>query len=390
MLRYLILLTAILMPICLGSTYSWPVFVEPLKEALHLGQGAVQIPFTVFYIVFPVTTLFAGKYLAKIGPRACAMVGGFIFGAGWVIAGSTQGSFAQVILGVGVLGGIGVGIAYLAPITTIVRWFPRHKGLVTGLSVAGFGGGPVLVSRLANMLYTSGWSPFSILRLFGVAFILIACTTGYFLRNPDEEPTSGPDSASSRHGLAGIRKGSRLVFWLLYFGMMTGLMAGFTVNSNLKQLLTSGSSASSGLAAIGWFAAANALGRIGWGLIFDRVRSSVAVQVNLLFQAAVLLSAFWLLRTPEGLQVFAFLAGLNYGGVLVIYPSTVTRLWGNAHMGRMYGYLFSSNALAASAPILAGMVYDRTGTFLLPLAAIGVAQIVAALLLKGGLRKIRL
>ena len=401
MRRYLILIAAVGMQACLGATYSWSVFVKPLREWTGLAQGPVQAPFTVFYIAFPATAILAGMMMGRLGPRRCAMAGGLLFGGGWVVAGLFgAGHFLIVVLGIGLLGGVGVGLAYLVPITTCMLWFPRRKGLVTGIAVAGFGGGAALISQIAAALIQSrAATPFEVFRLLGMAFMVVVPVAGSIMRRPTEaeanardgsaisprqtQEAAGPSHDQPRAGpIAEQPLGVLLrerVFWQLYFAMFAGLMAGFAVNANLKELCK-GATVKTGVTAVGVFALANALGRVAWGMVFDQLRSAVAIRANLLFQAAVLIGAAPLLRSPAGLQAFAFLAGLNYGGVLVIYASATARLWGAQRTGPIYGWLFSSNIPASLAPLLAGMAYDRWGSFALPLAAIGACLVAASLL----------
>ena len=84
--RYVILLSAVVMQMCLGATYSWSVYVRPLREITGLNQGPVQLPFTVFYFAFPATMMLSGTFLPRLGPRRSAMIGGVIFGCGWLLA----------------------------------------------------------------------------------------------------------------------------------------------------------------------------------------------------------------------------------------------------------------------------------------------------------------
>ena len=153
-MRYLILVSAVLMQMCLGATYSWSVYVQPLKDLTGLAQGPVQIPFTLFYFIFPLTMMIAGGFLPKIGPRISAMVGGLLFGGGWLLAGLGSQSFAFTMLGIGGMAGIGAGMAYIVPIAVCIRWFPRSPGLVTGIAVAGFGGGGALGSQSGGSVET--------------------------------------------------------------------------------------------------------------------------------------------------------------------------------------------------------------------------------------------
>jgi OFA family oxalate/formate antiporter-like MFS transporter len=132
------------------------------------------------------------------------------------------------------------------------------------------------------------------------------------------------------------------------------------------------------VAAVSLFAVANALGRILWGMVFDRTSAVTALRLNLVSQAAVLIVGLWLVHGQMGFLVFAGLAGFNYGGVLVLYAATVARVYGGKHVGQVYGLLFSANIVAAPAPVLAGYVYDRLGTFGPLLGVLAALMLLAA------------
>jgi OFA family oxalate/formate antiporter-like MFS transporter len=375
--RYLILLAAVVMQICMGATYSWSVYVQPLKNFTGMLQGTLQVPFTLFYFAFPATMFFAGSLLRRLGPRLCAVCGGLVFGGGWLVAGFGDRHFLLTVLGIGLLGGIGVGLAYIVPIATCIQWFPKNKGLVTGIAVAGFGGGAALVSQLANLWMSAhGATPFETFATFGVVFLVLVPAAGLSMQPPPSHP---PPRAGSAGGSGPPRAGRS--FRLLYLAMFTGLAAGFAVNANLKELYA-GSAVQAGVAAVGLFALANAAGRISWGLAFDRMSSAGAIQANLLCQALVLLAAPWILRSTAGLMVFAVMTGFNYGGVLVVYASASARKWGAENVGQIYGRLFSANIPAALSPIAAGYAFDALGNFNLPLGVIGGLLLLAAALVR--------
>jgi OFA family oxalate/formate antiporter-like MFS transporter len=112
--------------------------------------------------------------------------------------------------------------------------------------------------------------------------------------------------------------------------------------------------------------------------------------VNLLAQAALLVAmAFLLGRSPQHLPWYARVAGFNYGGVLVLYAVSIASLWGAENVGRLYGCLFTSNAPAALAPLLAGYVYDKTGSFVPALFTMAALLVAGALLLKLTLPRLR-
>lgn len=378
-MRYLVLVSAVVMQICLGATYSWSVYVHPLKELTGLHQGPVQAPYTAFYFIFPLTTMLVGGYLPRIGARRSAMLGGVLFGGGWILAGLGKFSFLFTVLGVGCLSGIGAGMAYIVPITVCIRWFPNNMGLVSGVAVAGFGGGAALVSQIGGwLLRTTNMSPFDVFMAFGGAFLVLVVAAGAAMVFPREE---------QHHDQSSMLKFSTVYkhrsFQILYFAMFTGLAAGMALNANLKELYQGeGDAVQFGIVAVSLFAVANALGRITWGAFFDRINSATAIQINMVGQAAVFFCAPFLLYTKPGFWAVAFLAGFNYGGVLVIYVSSASRVWGSKKVGQVYSWIFSSNVLASFAPIVAGIVYDTFHNFNPALYAIATLMLVCCVLVR--------
>jgi OFA family oxalate/formate antiporter-like MFS transporter len=341
---------------CLGATYSWSVFVRFLREYSGISQARAQIPFTIFYIAFPLTTIYAGRLLERWGPRRLAMTGACTFAAGWMVAGLHH-HIAVTALGVGLISGIGAGFAYIVPIAVGMQWFPHRKGLITGVGVAGFGGGAALISQVSQYLMAGrGWTPQMTLGGLGTVFMLLAVPAASFLRSP-------PDAGGPRAlRLELPRFLHERNFRLLYVAMIAGLAAGFTVSANLVQF-NPGLGVGHGVRAVALFALANAAGRIFWGLLSDRLAAGVTLRANLLAQAVVIGMHPLLLRTPTGLALLAIGAGFNYGGVLVLYAASTGRLWNIQHVGRIYGALFSSNIPASLAPLLAGMAFDAWGNF---------------------------
>ncbi|MCK5913952.1 MAG: MFS transporter, partial [Desulfuromusa sp.] len=342
---------------------------------LDITQAQAQIPFSIFYFVFPLTMIFSGSLVNRIGPRASTIIGGILFGSGWLLSSLGGQNFLLTILGNGVIAGIGAGIAYIVPIATCIKWFPNNKGLVTGVAVAGFGGGAALVSTSAGYLLKSGFTPFQLFGYFGMTFMILIVLAGLFMKNPPGLAST----TSSKTRIKEILTDKRFI--ILYFAMFTGLAAGFAVNANIKELYKS-ATLLSGVSAVSFFALANAAGRVIWGSIFDRYSSRTVIQFNLLSQAILLFISPFILTSVTGLQIFAVLSGFNYGGVLVIYAGSVARIWGAEKVSSIYGWLFSANIPGAVAPLFAGYFYDKTGSFTVPLYTIGIIILAAITILQ--------
>jgi len=367
------LFAAVLMQMCLGATYSWAVFVQPLKEQTGFLQGTLQLPFSVFYFVFPLTLIFSNKFVQIFGPRKLSWIGGLLFSGGWLLAQFGSSHFLFVILGFGILSGIGVGLIYLIPVTIGLMWFPEKKGLVTGITVAGFGGGAALVSQIA------GWgmqfyqaTPYLMFSILGILYFILIGIGAIFMQRP-------PHLEEKRLAAIPVREIIKeRIYWLLYFAMFTGLAAGLTINANLKEL-NKLSDPESGIIAVALFAVANAAGRIFWGWLFDNVRSRTAIIANLLSQSVLLFLMSLIFEHSFGLQIFALLTGFNYGGVLVLFASSIARIWGIERVHQVYGLLFSVHFFATLTPVYSGYIYDYSGSFQIPLLIIGILLLFAVI-----------
>lgn len=373
--RYVILVAAVLMQMCLGATYAWSVFVGPLKNITGLDLGQVQYPFAIFYVIFPLTMLIAGVLVNKFSTRIMATLGGLLFGGGWLLASMGKDHFLLTVLGIGVLGGIGVGFTYLVPIAVGVRWFPNHKGLVSGISMAGFGGGAAIIGQIAGR-YMAHYAatPFDTFKFLGLAFLVIVALGGTLMVSPATSPNAPRHEPLPWKTVLGPK-----TFWILYLTLFAGISAGFIINTNLMKLYQ-GPNLGIALAAVSIFAIANAVGRITWGFIFDRIDARTAVCTNAILQSLLLFVHIWLLTTPAGFLIFAFLIGFNYGGMLVIHASSAARYWGLVHVAQVYGWLSSANILASQVPVLAGKAYEKTGSFKVPILITAVTLLISALI----------
>lgn len=152
--RWLIVVGALLVQLCLGAVYAWSVFRNPISELFGIKLTQAQLPFSFVLISFALATVLGGRLQDRLGPRVVAIAGGALLGLGMIVASFAQ-SITTMVIGYGIISGIGIGFAYVCPISCGVKWFPDKRGLITGLSVAGFGAGAMIVGPLAQSLMRS-------------------------------------------------------------------------------------------------------------------------------------------------------------------------------------------------------------------------------------------
>src|SRR3954468_9052804 len=139
MRRWPIAVAGTAMQIALGAVYAWSVFRKPLAAELHASVAAVNVTFTITIVMLGLGAFAGGCVLGKVGPRAVGITAGVLYGAGTFFAGFAGDNLPLLYLTYGVIGGFGIGLGYIVPIATLVKWFPDKRGVITGVAVAGFG-----------------------------------------------------------------------------------------------------------------------------------------------------------------------------------------------------------------------------------------------------------
>ncbi len=269
MQRYLVLAAALLIQVCLGGVYAWSVFVPWLMADHGLTTTQTQAVFGTTIAVFTVVMVYSGRIVERRGPRVLTAIAGVLFAGGYAVASLSGASFPGLIVGIGILAGAGIGAGYVCPLTVSMKWFPDHKGLITGITVAGFASGAVVLSVGAQRLWTAGLSAPQILLAVGLVYGAIIVLSGLMLAVPPTQADQG-----TRIKVWPVVR--QPLFWSLVIGMFSGTFAGLLIIGNLKPLaLSEGISAPAATAAISAFAFGNAAGRIVWGWLYDRVGQPV-------------------------------------------------------------------------------------------------------------------
>ncbi len=384
--RWFVVTGALIVQVCLGAIYSWSVFVNPLKEVFSYTTTQTQMIFSLALATFALTMIFAGRLQDKKGPRIVATLGGIVLGAGYLLASLTDGSFPLIALTVGVIGGAGIGLSYVCPIAACVKWFPDKRGMVTGLAVAGFGAGAWLFAKVASN-FIDAYGLLTSFKYLGIIFMLAVVAGAQLLRNPPAgwKPTgwNPPESHSADSSKQDFEWRDMIKlkqFWMLWIMFVFGAAAGLLVIGILKPYgVHSGLSAAAAANAVGVLALFNGAGRIVWGTVSDKIGRKNAMTLMFLLQGIMMLAIINMGSTEMTLSIAAAWVGFNFGGNLALFPSTTADFFGIKNVGMNYGLMFTAYGVAGIAgPILAGSVFDITGSYMWAFIPAGIACLIAA------------
>lgn len=420
--RWTVVAGALLLQGVLGTVYAFSVFVGPLEQAFEWDRATTQWAFSLAIATFPLSMIPAGRLQDRIGPRKVALIGAGLLGTSFILGALLLTLFPHPVafyLSYGIIGGIGIGFAYVCPLAALVKWYPDKKGLITGLAVAGFGGGALFFAGPASELmmppapngeslgvlqiifiglgvsegtgFGIGWQPFFVIH--GFMCLLLAGAGAMLLRNPPEG-WSPPGWSPAQQAGGGMERTSKEMLdtplaWLMWltfmFSATSGLMAIGQWQPMVSETLGDTRFAPAWMGGFGRFvepvgvlAIFNALGRIVWGKVSDRVGRPRAMMVMFLAQG----TAFVLMvsaSTPFAIFLASAFVGLNFGGNFALFPAATADYFGTKNLGSNYGYIFTGYGLAGIiGPAAGGVLFDVTEQYVLAFLFAGVLCFVAA------------
>ncbi|MGA7105912.1 MAG: OFA family MFS transporter [Candidatus Deferrimicrobiaceae bacterium] len=358
--RWKFVYAALVMQLCLGVLYSWSVFRGPL-EATNGWTKAVSIaPYRYSVLFFTVSMIIAGFWQDKKGPRLVGSVGGALMGTGVLLSAFLWQSEWGLKFAYGILGGLGVGFAYVTPIATCVKWFPDKRGTIVGLAVLGFGAGSLIFAPLIQKLLGTDpamWAstiPRTFMILSVIFFICVIGAAQVYAVPPAGWKPEGwtPPAAATTAGGAAIKQefppGEMVktwqfyALWLIYFlGTSVGITAIGQAAPLVKELAAA-TAVMSGATALGIMSAFNGVGRLAWGATSDKIgRKNTTICMFALY----IVACVFLLRNVQNFnQALAGLCvvGFCYGGYLAMMPSFTADFYGPKNIGANYGIVFTA------------------------------------------------
>lgn len=371
--RWGIAVAAVFLQMALGAVYAWSVFKTPLTKQFNWTNPQVTLTFTICIFVLGFAAFFGGLWNVRSGPRVVAMTGGALYGLGTVLASLAGGQLWLLYLTYGVIGGIGVGFAYIIPVAVLLKWFPDKRGLMTGIAVGGFGAGALITAPLATYLIGSvGLMP--TFAYLGVAYLVVCLVAGYFMQNPpaDYVPEGWtPNAVQAKTRVArdftfaeALKTWQWYALWALLFLNTT---AGISIISQEAPIFheLSGVTAIVAAGMVGIVSIGNAVGRVFWAFSSDFLSRRYTFLVMFLLQAVL----FWILPSLTStslITVVTFVILMCYGGGFGTMPAFAADYFGPRFVGPIYGLMLTAWGFASAfGPLLIANM-RQTGTSYAP------------------------
>jgi OFA family oxalate/formate antiporter-like MFS transporter len=405
--------------LCLGILYAWSVWAKALINVDKAGQpfpadsinagwtyltnAEAATPFSLCVLIFALFMIPGGRIQDKFGPKVGAIVGGLFLALGCIIAGVTK-SYAGLIVGFGILGGIGMGIGYAAPTPAALKWFgPHMRGLIAGLVVGGYGGAALYIGPLAAHLLSSGGISYSFIWL-GIFFAIVVIIAGSLLAWPPEGYV--PPAAALVGGVAPKAAGTMIdwvagdmiktwQFYALVFMFIGSTQSGLMIIANAAGILAAAAKGVPFLVANAWLLVSfggiiNALGRVGTGLYSDKIGRANAYTLNCVISAVCLFLMPWIATSGSVFLLFVAIgiAYWQYGGGLALMPSFTADYYGPKNLGFNYGLVFIGWGLGFFMARLAGTIKDFTGTLNWAYWISAIILVIAALVCRATSRPV--
>lgn len=384
--RWMVPPAALCIHLCIGQVYAFSVFKIPLTRIVGLtdsaptdwNQATLAWIFSLAMAALGLTAAFGGQWLERIGPRKAMVLAATCFGGGFVVSafGVWWHQIWLLYLGYGVIGGIGLGIGYISPVSTLIKWFPNRPGLATGMATMGFGGGAMIGSPMAIRLmhfyatkssvgvgatFMTMGAIYFLFMIIGALIVRIPCDewrpAGY---DPGEKKTSKMISDKDVHVNQAMKTPQFYLIWLVLFLNVTAGIALLEQASPMAQEMM-GTTASAAAGFVGILSIFNMGGRFFWASISDYIGRKSTYAIFFVLGMALYAAVPGLAGSGDiGLFVLVCCIIVSmFGGGFATGPAYLKDIFGTMHVGAIHGRLLSACAAAGIAgPVLLNELRD--------------------------------
>jgi MFS family permease len=394
--RWLIPPAALAVHLCIGQVYATSVYKNSFVTHFGASQTAVGIIFSIAIVMLGLSAAIGGTWVEANGPRKAMFVAACFWAVGFLVGALGIGTkqLWLVYLGYGVIGGIGLGIGYISPVSTLIKWFPDRPGLATGLAIMGFGGGALIASpasRQLMSLFDSGYDPnvsTSVADSHALVLLFVTLGIGYFLIMnvgvllirvpPDGWLPAGwdPSQVAAKPLVTTANVSARNAiktrsFWLLWVVLFCNVTAGIGIleqaSPMIQDFFRDGGKSSVTVAAaagfVGLLSLFNMAGRFAWSSTSDKIGRRPIYMLYL--GVGIILYALLATVGSSAVWLFVLLAGVIlsfYGGGFATVPAYLRDLFGMFQVGAIHGRLLTAwSAAGVAGPLIVNGYLDARG-----------------------------
>ena len=399
--RWLILAGGVLVQLTIGAVYAWSTFSKAIQgdaSAIELSKVQATIPFEVAIGMLFLGTFLGGRIQDKRGPRLVALAGVVIYSVGIILASFTRDAsdLWLLILGYGILGGFGLGLAYIVPIAMLQKWFPDKRGLITGIAVGGFGFGAVITSPLAQRMIDgmAGYDvhPTKAFLWLGIAYLIFGLIGASVFKNPPADYIApGVAKAHAQHDTKKEEQAKKAArdftqqealstpqWYMLTLILTISVTAGISLISVAAGTATdvAGMSAAAAATLVGVMGLFNGGGRILWAAISDKIGRMPAFMGILGFQGLALL-AIPHIGNAAVFYVLCAIVYTCYGGAFGTLPATAGDFFGVKHSGGIYGLMLIGWSIGGIiGPLLISWLIGEDQAYTMAFTVMGIIALV--------------
>lgn len=370
--RWLIALSAIGIHISIGSVYAYSVITNPVKDIFDVEGSTIKWAFKLAILFLGFSAAFLGPWVEKVGPRISGTAAGLFYGIG--ILGSGLAIYLESLpmfyIFYGVIGGIGLGLGYITPVSTLVKWFPDKRGLATGMAIMGFGFSALIFGPVMQSLFDTVGVTNAFLILGLIYMVLILSSARYIERPPEgylPEGFNPEESKTVRADLSNITAKEALKtkrFYYIWIMMFINITCGIAIIAAASPMMQEKLSYSpmQAAAVVGLIGVFNGFGRILWSGLSDFLGRSNVYVIFFVFQVL----AFYFLPQIRAELIFLtvlFTVITMYGGGFATLPAFLGDLFGTKQLGAIHGMVLAGWALAGVVgPTIYDVVKNTTGS----------------------------
>lgn len=389
--RWFISLAAIGIHICIGSVYAWSVLTKPIMQEMGFTLKQTTWAFSLAILCLGLSAGFLGSYVEKYGPKKSGIVSMIFFCTGMFGTALALYWHSLLLLYVfyGIIGGIGLGIGYITPVSTLVKWFPDKRGFATGLAIMGFGFASLLAGPLMQFLVRELGLVMNFVVL-GTAYSIIMTASALYLEPPKQDVKKTTEQARSA-GLyrqfsakEAMHTWQFYALWWVFFTNITCGIGLLSVASPMAQEIVKMSPVAAA-SMVGFIGLLNGLGRIVWASVSDYLGRGITYALFFAIEAV----AFFLLADTSGMlqfQALVFLIITCYGGGFSCMPAYLSDLFGTKQLSAIHGRILTAwGAAGVMGPFILTWLKEMTNGYAVTLyffASCFVLSFLIALLLR--------